>query len=193
MEFLEKLDKAKPGEKELILVWLGQAGFLIKTQGEKIILIDPYLTDYANRILGRENGQSFRRMTAPLFDPKKINADVLLCSHEHQDHLDIDAMPGLLKKADIKCYTNVTSIDELGKNGIDTNRFNVLKKGASVTLDEFNLTAVDCDHGDLAPEALGLILDFGFTVVYYSGDTAYNKKRLGDALNRRVDTALLPI
>jgi L-ascorbate 6-phosphate lactonase len=193
MEFLERLDKAKPGEKELVLVWLGQAGFLIKTQGGKIILIDPYLTDYANRILGRENGQSFRRMTAPLFDPEKIHADVLLCSHEHPDHLDIDAMPGLLKKADIKCYTNITSINELEKNGIDASRFNVLKKGMNVIPDEFNLTAVDCDHGDLAPEALGLLLDFGFTAIYYSGDTAYNKKRLADALGRHVDTALLPI
>jgi L-ascorbate 6-phosphate lactonase len=193
MNFLERLDKAKPGEKELVLVWLGQAGFLIKTHGGKIILIDPYLTDYANRSLSKEHGQSFRRMTAPLFAPEQINVDVLLCSHEHQDHLDLDAVPGFLKKADIKCYTNVTSIDELEKNSIDTSRFNVLRKGTTVILDEFNFTAVDCDHGDLAPEALGFILDFGFTVIYYSGDTAYNKKRLADALGRRVDVALLPI
>jgi L-ascorbate 6-phosphate lactonase len=193
MEFLERLEKVQPGEKELALVWLGQAGFLIKTRKGKIILIDPYLSDYVNRVLQKENGQAFRRMTSPLFDPEKIRADILLCSHEHPDHLDIDALPGLLTNPLLSCYTNSTSIRELEKNGIDVHGFRVLNKGETIKFDEFDLTALDCDHGDLAPEALGLLLDFGFTSVYYSGDTGYNKRRLTEALRRRPDTVLLPI
>jgi L-ascorbate 6-phosphate lactonase len=193
MDFLEKFGKVEPEEKEAAVVWIGQAGFLIKTHLKKVILIDPYLSDYANRSLRKENGQGFRRMTAPLFEPDKIKADILLCSHEHQDHLDIDAIPGLLKNETISCYTNVASIGELKKNGIDASRFKVLKKGETYKFDEFILTAADCDHGERTPEALGFMLDFGFSVVYYSGDTSYNKERLGDIINHKVDVALLPI
>jgi L-ascorbate 6-phosphate lactonase len=193
MDFLKKLGTIKPAEKEIALVWLGQAGFLIKTHNEKIILIDPYLTDYVNRVLQKKNGQAFRRMTSPLFESGDMQADVLLCSHEHQDHLDIDALPGLLKNKAMKCYTNVASIDELKKNGIDSDRFTVLKKGESTETEEFTLTALDCDHGELTPEALGLMLDFGFVTIYYSGDTGYNKSRLASAITAKPDVALLPI
>jgi L-ascorbate 6-phosphate lactonase len=193
MDFLKKLATVNPAENEIVLAWLGQAGFLIKTHNEKIILIDPYLTDYVNRILQAENGQAFKRMTAPLFESGDIQADMLLCSHEHQDHLDIDALPGLLKNKTMKCYTNITSIGELKKNGIDTDRFTVLGKDETVETEEFTLTALDCDHGELAPAAQGLMLDFGFIKVYYSGDTGYNKSRLASAITSKPDLALLPI
>ncbi|MDR1565676.1 MAG: MBL fold metallo-hydrolase [Treponema sp.] len=193
MSFINKLENARPGEKELALVWLGQAGFLIKTHQGKIILIDPYLTDYVNRVLQKDCGQGFRRMAAPLFEPEEIKADILLCSHEHQDHLDIDAMPGLLKNKTMKAYVNIASIGELKKNHLDVSRFSVVTKGNNYPFDEFVLTVTDCDHGSSTPEALGFILDFGFTAVYFSGDTSYNKERLSEVLKRKIDIALLPI
>jgi L-ascorbate 6-phosphate lactonase len=193
MDFLDRLAGAKAGTGELILAWLGQAGFLLKTHKGEVILIDPYLSDYVNRILHKENGQGFRRMTAPLFDPEKISADILLCSHEHPDHLDIDSLPGLLKNPGLICYTNGPAIAEVKRNGLDVRRFRELKKKQVLQFTEFELAVTDCDHGDLAPEALGFILDFGFITVYYSGDTGYNKARLSGVLQRGIDVALLPI
>ena len=40
---------------------------------------------------------------------------------------------------------------------------------------------------------VGFILDFGFTSVYYSGDTALNVDRLKGAVERQPDVAILPI
>jgi hypothetical protein len=36
MDFLEKLGKVEPEEKEAAVVWIGQAGFLIKTHLKKV-------------------------------------------------------------------------------------------------------------------------------------------------------------
>ena len=44
--FAKKIRELAVRENTLALVWLGQAGFLIKTPGGKIIAIDPYLSDY---------------------------------------------------------------------------------------------------------------------------------------------------
>jgi L-ascorbate 6-phosphate lactonase len=193
MNFLERLARVQVGENELALSWLAQAGFALKTHGGKVILIDPYLSDYVNRIFQKELGQGFRRMTTPLFEPEDITADVLLCSHEHQDHLDIDSLPGLLKNPRLLCHTNGVSIEEVKKNGLDPQRFRKLEKKQTLSFGDFELTVTDCDHGEATPEALGFILDFGFVTIYYSGDTGYNKERLADALERKTDVALLPI
>jgi len=192
-DFLDRLEKVIPHNKELILCWLGQAGFLIKTAKGKLILIDPYLSDYTNRILQNEHGQMFRRMSPPLCDPRQINADLLFISHEHPDHCDIDSLPDLLINQKLLCYANSASITEVYNNNIPTDKFHEIKKSGIVNFEEFKFTAVDCDHGTQSPEAMGFIFDFDFVSVYYSGDTSYNKKRLDSVIARGVDIALLPI
>ena len=113
----------------------------------------------------------YKRVTAPLFEPGEIDIDILLCSHEHGDHLDIYAMPELLGNPGMACYTNAQSIAELEKNSIDTSRVTAIAIGDSVDMGEFTLRVVDCDHGSSTPGAMGFILDFGFRKIYYSGDT----------------------
>ena len=193
MSFIERIGNVKPGKEELALVWLGQAGFLFKTAGGKIILLDPYLTDYTNRVLKKEYGQVFRRMCPSIFEPGELKADILICSHEHEDHLDMDAIPVLLNDKELRCFTNITSKEKLASAGIDAERFVVLKKNEAIKFDEWSLLPLDCDHGEATPEALGLLLDFGFTSIYYSGDTSYTKTRLSGAIEKKPVVSLLPI
>jgi len=77
--------------------------------------------------------------------------------------------------------------------GLDMSRVHVLTKGASADLGDITLTAVDCDHGTLAPGALGFIMDLGFTRIYYAGDTALSPDRLATPLSVRPEVAILPI
>lgn len=62
--------------------WIGQSGYVIKTDTTEIIL-DPYLSDAVNRIVGRP------RLVEPPIEPEKIRADAVICTHNHLDHLDI--------------------------------------------------------------------------------------------------------
>ena len=193
MKFWDDLDNRGVAAGEIALWWLGQAGFLIKTHGGKRILIDPYLSDYVNRLLSIEEGQNYRRMTPMWIEPERLEPDILLSSHEHPDHLDIDAIPLLLGNGCMQGFVNGPSMDELKKNGISTDRFQVVRKGDEINLNEFHLTITDCDHGKQCPEALGFYLDFGFLTIYYSGDTGFNLDRLHGVIEKGADVVLLPV
>ena len=190
MNFVQSYAAAAPAEGQAELFWLGQAGFLIKTAAGRAICIDPYFSDHVMRT---ENNIGFKRMSPPPCAADDIVFDVLLISHEHGDHFDIEAIGDMMKNGKTQVYTNVTSAARMEKLGLDMSRVHVLKKGEKVQLDDCTLLPVDCDHGALAPEALGFILDFGFTRVYYAGDTALSYDRLAVPMEIRPEIAILPI
>lgn len=190
MNFVQAYTTAKPAEGHAELFWLGQAGFLIKTAAGRAICIDPYFSDHVMRT---ENSIGFKRMSPPPCAADDIIFDVLLISHEHGDHFDIEAISDMMKNGKTQVYTNVTAAAGMEKMGLDMNRIHVLKKGEKVQLDDCVLLPVDCDHGTLAPEALGFILDFGFTRVYYAGDTALSYDRLTVPMEIKPEIAILPI
>ncbi len=192
MRFLQDLNEYMPAENELALWWMGQAGFLIKTRHGTRILIDPYFSDYVNRKFREEQGQVYKRMTPMWVDPVDIRPDIFLGSHEHEDHLDIDSLDRILTD-ETRAFINSASIEVLQNNGFSSDRFTVMKKGEELDFGEFHLTVIDSNHGDGCQEALGFYLDFGFTSVYFAGDTCLDPVRLSAAIERRPEVALLPI
>ncbi len=190
MNFVELYQSVHPAEGHAQLFWLGQAGFLIKTASGRAIAIDPYFTDHVMRT---ENNIGFKRLTPPPCAAADIPFDVLLISHEHGDHFDIEAIGDMMANGRAQVYTNGPVAEGMRKMGLDMSRVHVLKKGEQVELGECTLLPVDCDHGALAPEALGFILDFGFTRVYYAGDTAPTYERLSVPMQLHPEIAILPI
>ncbi len=192
MDFVRNFVRTNPGEGHLALFWLGQAGFLLKTAGGRAIAIDPYFTDSVMRTIPEE-GLGFKRLNPPPCEADDINFDVLLISHEHGDHFDVDAIEAMMANGRTQVYTNAPVAAEMEKMGLDMARVHVMRKGERILLDEFSILPVDCDHGELAPEALGFVLDFGFTRVYYAGDTAPTWDRLRAPREIRPEIAILPI
>jgi L-ascorbate 6-phosphate lactonase len=65
------------------LWWLGQASFVLKAD-DTTVYIDPYLQ------------ASKARLTPPPFPPEAVtNADVVVLTHDHLDHVDPLALPGI--------------------------------------------------------------------------------------------------
>src|SRR5437763_1850557 len=65
--------------------WLGQHSFVVKLGGTTIY-IDPYLEPNP------------ARQTPPLFVPEEVtNADLVLCTHDHGDHIDPYALEGIVR------------------------------------------------------------------------------------------------
>lgn len=190
--FMESLRACKPQENHGELFWLGQAGFAVKTHGGKVIAIDPYLSDYVMRLFP-ENGLGFKRLMPPPCTAEELSPDILLISHEHGDHFDGDSIAALMKDEKTRVYASAPVVAEMAKMGLDMSRVTELHKGEKVALPECELTPVDCDHGELAPEALGFLLDFGFTKLYYAGDTSLTLDRLALPLAAQPETAILPI
>lgn len=183
--------QVKPGS--VAIFWIGQAGFLLKTAQDEIILIDPYLTDSVYDLYHRENGYSFKRLAPALFEPDEIVADYIFCSHEHEDHLDRAAIAALVNNPRTMLCVAPASARIAAAAGVPDNKMVQISRGMTKSFAEFELVIVAAQHGQLSPEAMGFILDFGFIRIYYAGDTAYDLAVLAPALAAKPEIALLPI
>ena len=189
MHFIETVQNTVVKEKEIAVFWLGQAGFLIKTHSGKQIAIDPYFSDCVEQI---EKLRGFKRLMPPPCQAQELSLDVLIISHEHNDHFDVGAIRDLVREK-TQVYTNSVVAAQMLKMGFSESQIHTLQKEIPNYLEDFTLLPVDCDHGSLAPEALGIILDFGFSKLYYAGDTALTPERLHTPIKLKPDVAILPI
>ena len=77
------------------LFFLGQAGFAVKSGDGKLLVIDPYLTHCVRPLEGNDG---FKRLIPAPIAPEELEADVIVATHPHYDHFDVDAMPALMEK-----------------------------------------------------------------------------------------------
>jgi L-ascorbate 6-phosphate lactonase len=193
MESLAKKIQATQVEPGSIAIfWLAQAGFVFKTPTNKIIFTDPYLTDYVQRVLP-EYGLGFKRVMPKLIEADEVDADYVVSTHSHQDHLDADALPILLKNPRIRFIGSPDCREYYEKAGIPQDRFTIAHQGETLTLDDFSLTGVAADHGELAPDALGYLFNFGGIKVWQVGDTAFRPEIWQEIFRAGVDVILPPI
>lgn len=77
----------RPRSGEIVLWWLGQAGFLFKSRTVSWI-IDPYLSYYlAHKYRGAQFPHT--RLQAPPIAPMDLpHMDYFFCTHGHSDHMD---------------------------------------------------------------------------------------------------------
>ncbi len=146
----------------MIIRALGQSGYVLKTEHSEII-IDPYLSDSVNRVAGRP-----RLLPIPM-KPSDISCNAVICTHDHLDHLDPDAV-SLIGAEQLFVTTNggKEKLKGLGKENVIA-----VHEGESITLGDFEVTAVFADH---TVETFGLIVKAEGKTLYFSGDTLYNER-----------------
>lgn len=143
--------------------WIGQSGYII-TDGKTEVCIDPYLSNVVDRIAGRG------RMVKAPFPPEELKSDIVICTHNHLDHVDIDAIP-LMKKGKMVFLAPSDAKKQLVECGvINYTEFN---EGDTYFAGDFTFCAVFADH---SVPAIGVIVKYGDLTLYFSGDTLYNKK-----------------
>lgn len=142
--------------------WIGQSGYIVKS-AETEIIIDPYLSDVVNRVAGRK-----REVKAPV-NPKTITADAVICTHDHLDHLDPDAISEM--DPNLRFITTAQGREKL--RSLSRNNVTVLREGESVLVGDIRVTAVYAKH---TVEAIGIILKAEDKVLYFSGDTLFDEK-----------------
>ena len=168
------------------ITWMGQAGLLIETEGVKII-VDPYLTDSVVKV----NPTNYRRVPADesFFD---IVPDVIICTHNHLDHVDPETLPVYLGRGgSILCLAPEAAWSEMKKYGGDHNyvKFN---RGSQWTLGGVRFYAVRAEHSD--PHPIGVIIEAEGKRLYVTGDTLYNTAIFEDVLPfAPIDAVFVPI
>ena len=187
MQLIEKIKHLQVGINRIALFYLGQAGFCIKTADNRLIVIDAYLSDACERLFG------FKRMIPPLLDAGELNAGLFLSTHSHADHLDPDALPVVAKNKKTFFVGSPDCEDTYKQNKIGGSRYKILKEGEEWNYKGIRIRAVFADHGELAPDAVGLMIEVEGIKIYHAGDTCFAPDKVKTSLNTDVDIMIAPI
>ncbi|MFZ4395012.1 MAG: MBL fold metallo-hydrolase [Kiritimatiellia bacterium] len=190
----------QPGPGQIMLAWLGQAGFLIRGQGRSV-LVDPYLSDsLAAKYRGKEYPH-VRMMPPPVSPDLLREIDWVLCSHAHSDHMDPGTLPPLAA-GNPSCRFVVPRAEMAValSRGVPPDRLVGVNAGERVEMGGgVVLEVIPSAHEELTTDEagqhrfLGFILRFGDYAIYHSGDCVPFAGQAGLLAAARVDLALLPV
>ena len=124
--------------------------------------IDPYLSDAVEEFTGK------KRIVPPPIRAEDINANAVVCTHNHLDHLDIKIIDKLLPTVFFAPSDCKNILKECGAG--DIAQFN---EGDKAVVGDIGLEAVYANH---TVPAIGIIVTCEGKKLYFSGDTYYDKK-----------------
>jgi len=161
------------------ITYLGHASLSIEAHG-KTILVDPYIS--ANEL-------------AKDIDIDKLEADYILITHAHQDHvLDVEA---IAKRTGATVISNFEIVTHFEAKGLTGHPMNI---GGTWTFDFGKIHMVNALHsssfadGSYGGVPAGFILETKHHKIYIAGDTAltYDMKLIPKIIGD-LDLAVLPI
>lgn len=174
---VDKIESTSVSEKNILINWIGQAGFIFKTNTGTIICIDPYLSNSAEKydstdpewVFGRAN----RRMWFNGFKLENFHPDMVVCSHDHVDHTDPETLPLIYCFSEANFYGPKTVCNHMEKMNIDVKRINVLELNEKYNLDGVCLKPVYANHTE---DSQGYILTVANIKIYITGDTCLDDR-----------------
>jgi L-ascorbate 6-phosphate lactonase len=156
------------------LIFLGQAGFVLKSKSGKLIAIDLYLSDCVARYDG------FKRLMPFILRPDEIVFDYIITTHAHYDHFDPDSIPTLIADEKTKLFASAGCEKEVERLGISSSNISYVKVGDCIDLGDIKIEFVFCDHGDSAPDAFGVVIEIDGKLAYIAGDTCLRPDKVDE-------------
>jgi len=130
-----------------------QSCFLVETN-DKRILVDPGDIQYEDSLLN-----DFWN-----------DIDIILITHQHKDHIHLEAINKILENPKTKLYTT-----QEVKNAYKNLKCEIIKEGNTINLDNIKIEVVKAVHGYLLgltiKENVGYIIDDGNKRFYLTGDS----------------------
>jgi len=187
---IRDINECELKEGECALWWLGQHSFIVKL-GSKILYFDPFLSPHKKRII------------QPLLAPEDVtNADLILGSHDHADHIDRRVWPILAESSPMaKFVVPDLRLRSLARDlKIPVNRFVGLDDGKSARPAGIKISGIAAAHEflDRDPRTgrypyLGYIVEADGIAIYHAGDTCLYEGLQTKLRCRKLDIAFLPI
>lgn len=162
----------------LTLWWLGQAGYVIKSPGGKLVAIDPYLTNSC-RAIGESVGLNFDRLVpSPLTPAEMVGIDLYAMTHSHGDHLDPETLAGYRTAGGQGPYlAPAETVEKLTALGVSPGEIQMTWPNKVHTLGDLQIRAtfaIPYGHDDLTHVGYLVRVQDG-PAVYFTGDTAYHE------------------
>lgn len=152
--------------------FLGQNGFIFKTDGGTVVGTDLYLSNSCTHVA--PPGMDFSRKVPVLIEPEDLDVDLFVCTHNHQDHTDPETIERLRHKDTMSFIGPHPSCEVFAKKGVESGRIIPIWPDHVVEMRDVKITgafALPTDDTDL--NHCGFILEFGHAPrIYMTGDTA---------------------
>ncbi len=187
-EFVEQV--VNSNNEKVHIYSLGQAGFLVKSKTGQLLAIDPYLSDCVERVELDHIG--YKRLLPKILSDKELVLNVLICTHFHRDHYDMDSVPNLMdnEKTFLLCPEDCKKDIESEK----ISRCEIIKPGITKEIGDFIIHFINCDHGTGAPLAVGVIVEVDGYRILEVGDTCLRLDRRDEYLSfGDIDVMIAPI
>jgi L-ascorbate 6-phosphate lactonase len=178
------------------VTWYGQAGFRLAA-GESRVLLDPFLTDRADR-----------RYRPPAAAPDFADVTLVLCTHEHADHLDLPFLREFCAVNPAATIVVPEPVVEIAADGgVDKSRLAGAVPGGEFRDRDVTVHPVPALHGiggdepvvyEFAPGGdpvrfLGYLLEIGGIRFFHSGDCLVYPELPGTLAALAPDVLMIPI
>ncbi|NLO83600.1 MAG: MBL fold metallo-hydrolase [Clostridiales bacterium] len=136
--------------------------------GDKTVVVDPYLSNSVAEADG------FERMVPAPFSPQELKADMIVCTHDHMDHLDEETIKytdfsRILYAGPDSCIKHYRAI------GIPGERLISLNIGQSVGIGDGVIHGVYAAH---TQDSIGVVIEYDSIACYLVGDSLYDERLL---------------
>ncbi len=176
-ELLAEIEGAAPAPGSLVVWWLGQSGFLIKSRFG-LLAIDLYLSEHLTHKYETTSRPHVRMTRGPVRGAELRGIDLVLASHRHSDHLDPGTLPDLLAASPGAILMLPESIRTYAiELGLPADRLVGVDAGTTLDLAGFLVRAIPSAHEGLDTDPAGRHLYLGYVVesdgvrFYHSGDS----------------------
>jgi L-ascorbate metabolism protein UlaG (beta-lactamase superfamily) len=197
---LSQLLAGPPGKNHLV-IWLGQAGFVLDG-GMRRVVIDPYLSD---SLAQKYAGTAFphdRMMPVPIAPGDIEHVDLVLTTHAHTDHMDPGTLAALMSAnpGAILIAPKAARDAALARSGVDETRLQLMDAGETrAVLPDLLITATAAAHESLELDDAGHHRFLGYAVtvagrcIFHSGDTIPFDGQAAEVAALHADLALFPV
>ncbi len=152
-----------------ISVWyLGCNGFIVKSGGGTTVFVDPYL--------GIGDPPRTVRMIPVPFDPEDVEeADAVLATHEHVDHVHGESQGPILERTGAPFYATDSGLDVVaeedwtGNWDVDDDQLNEVSEGDTFEVGDLTIHVEPANDPD-AVHPVSYVFEHGETTFFHGGD-----------------------
>jgi L-ascorbate metabolism protein UlaG (beta-lactamase superfamily) len=196
---IQAINQKNVSKGRLAIWWIGQEGYVIKTP-DLIVYIDPYLSEYAERITKGKHNEHVRITPAPMKPEEVTHADLVLCTHDHGDHIDPDGIPAIARSSEQAVFVvPECARDTMRGFGIADERLHTLKGDDSLDVKGFKVHGFPAKHEQFDQDPakgypyLSYVLELEGHTLFHAGDTIPYPGQVERVHPHGADLAFIPI
>jgi L-ascorbate metabolism protein UlaG (beta-lactamase superfamily) len=181
----------------LEIKYLGQCGFLLKTKNSRLVT-DPYLSYSVDRDHYCEQ-TPWIRLYPPPCRLSDARPDIILISHEHDDHLNPETILECISAGQDPTFVIPAPIRYMLTDlGISDSRIIDAHSETPIRIGDFEIVPIPCAHTDFHLDSHGAFFELSYiikapdTTVFFGGDMSMYDGICERLSRESIDLLLLP-